>query len=132
VKRIPAAKYADRVTATKVASGRWDGVRSVNFALDSTDQRALHIQGPDPEEGVCMVSSPSEHCAYDAFTELTLTRDALLVRFTAEGKRTFGVPSVRIDFDVNEREWQKMSRVLGTICKGKDYYSCAGGRLTGR
>jgi hypothetical protein len=126
------AKYADRVTATKVASGTWDGIRSVNLALDMADERAIHIQGPDPEEGVCMVLSPSEQCAYDAFTELKLTRDALLVRFTAEGRRTFGVPSVRIDFDINDREWQQMSRVLGTICADKDYYSCAGGRLTGR
>jgi hypothetical protein len=126
------ARYADRVTATKVASGTWDGIRSVNLALDMADERAIHIQGPDPEEGVCMVLSPSEQCAYDAFTELTLTRDALLVRFTVEGRRTFGVPSVRIDFDISDREWQKMSRVLGTICEGKDYYSCAGGRKTGR
>ena len=79
-----------------------------------------------------MVLSPSERCAYDAFTELKLTRDALLVRFTAAGRRTFGVPSVRIDFDINDREWQRMARVLGTICEGKDYYSCAGGPLTRR
>ena len=129
---MAAAKYADRMISTKVASGTWDGIRSVNLALDMADERAIHIQGPDPEEGVCMVLSPSEQCAYDAFTELTLTRDALLVRFTVEGRRTFGVPSVRIDFDISDREWQKMSRVLGTICEGKDYYSCAGGRLTGR
>ena len=126
------SKYADRVTATKVASGTSDGIRSVNLALDMPDERAIHIQGPDPEEGVCMVLSPSERCAYDAFTELKLTRDALLVRFTAEGRRTFGVPSVRIDFDINDREWQRMARALGTICEGKDYYSCAGGRLTRR
>lgn len=125
-------KYAEHVTAIRIASGTSDGVMSVNLALDSTAERALHIQGPDPEEGVCMVVSPSEQCAYDAFTELKLMRDALLVRFTAEGKRTFGVPSVRIDFDINEREWRRMSEVLGTICEGKDYYSSAGSRLTRR
>jgi len=121
---MAARKYADRVTATKVVSGTWDGIVSVNFALDASNERAVHIQGPDPDDGVCMVLSPSQQCAHDAFTELKLTRDALLVRFTPEGKRAFGVSSVRIDFEVNERAWQKMARVLGAICKGKGYYTC--------
>ena len=103
----------------------------MNLSLDSTDAVVVHIQGPDSEWGVCMVLSPSEQCAYDAFTQLKLTRDALLIRFTAAGRRMFGVPSARIDFDIGEREWRKMSRVLGKICKGKKYYSCEGGRAGG-
>jgi len=72
-----------------------------------------------------MVLSPSEQCAYDAFRQLQLTRDALLVRFTSEGRRVFGVPSVRVDFKIDKRAWNKMARVLGTICRGKDYYQCS-------
>jgi hypothetical protein len=123
---VATAKYDERVAATKVASGTWDGVMSVNLALDETDERAVHIQG-DSEDGVCMVLSPSQQCAYDAFTELRLTRDALLVQFTPEGQQVFEVASVRIDFTLSELEWKEMARVLTEICRGKDYYSLDAG-----
>jgi hypothetical protein len=103
-----------------------------DYAVDSIsflyvydgEEQVLSIQrSPDDDDGVCLVITPSQVCEYDTYTEISLARDALVIRFTPEGEKVFGVRSVRVTFDIDEELWAKVDSTLKTICAGKPFFA---------
>ena len=70
-------------------------VVSVSLALsEDGESEVLSLQRgfgseAEEEEGVCLVFSPSQKCSYRPFEKLTLERNSLGMRFTAEAQRVF-------------------------------------------
>ena len=98
---------------------------SFGFMVDE-GEGVLSVQRSfDEEDGVCMVLSPSQQCVYDEFTSITLSREALSVRFTPAGQEAFGVGSVRFDFSLDDALWRDLRSTLVTICTGKAFFNLA-------
>lgn len=95
---------------------------SLGFQVDDVEN-VLSIQRSfDEEDGVCVVLSPSQQCAYDEFTSLTLGRNALGVRFSPAGEEIFGLGSVRFDLSLDDARWRDLRDMLAIICTGKTFF----------
>jgi hypothetical protein len=121
--------FEDVLLATKVSVDH-EGftktftVDSVSFLfLADGSEQVLSIQrSSEDDDGVCLVVSPSQACAYDTYTEISLTRRGLGIHFTPDGEQVFGVGSVLVTFDIDDELWRKVRTALTTICAGKPFF----------
>lgn len=125
--------YEKTVRATRIGTNveRFTSefeVISVNLAFSEDGeseilsiQRGLGLEAEE-EEGICIVSSPSQQCCYNPFEELILERNFLGIRFTDEAKLVFNVSSALITFHATEELFQEFKERLSLICKGESYF----------
>lgn len=105
-------------------------VISVSLAISSCDDgEVISIQraygdDADPEDGVCLVLSPSQQCVFDPFEELILGRHSLGMRFTAEAEEMLEVSSALFNLCVSDDVYQELKAGLSAVCCGASCYRC--------
>ena len=129
-------EYEETIAATRIGTcvERFTPqfeVVSVNLALSADGQseilslqRGFGVEAEE-EEGICLVLSPSQQCSYKPFEELTLTRNSLGMKFTAEAQRIFNVSSALFAFQASDAVFEDVKEKLKVMSKGEPYFVCA-------
>jgi hypothetical protein len=101
-------------------------VLSIGFAL--SDEDALIIQRDfgeksEGEETLCLVRSPSQECAYDAFTRAMLNRDSLTLCLTGEAGKVFGAAEISIAFSLPEPSFSQLAENMAAAFGDQPFYT---------
>jgi hypothetical protein len=102
-------------------------VLSIGFALSGED--ALIVQRDlgeevENEEALCLVRSPSQECAYDAFTRVTLNRDSLVLRLSDNAAEVFGDAEISIAFMLPEAQFPRLAEGMAIAFGDRAFYTC--------
>ena len=129
-------EYEATIAATRIGASverftpRFEVV-SVSLALsEDGESEVLSLQRgfgseAEEEEGVCLVFSPSQKCSHRPFEKLTLERNSIGMRFTAEAQRVFKVSSMLVAFEASDAAFQELKVNLKVVCRGEPYFTCA-------